>query len=214
MRPASRKVEWSLVDADPELERDRDRAGGLDRRAHDRAQQARLERDRRAAALARHLAHRAAEVHVDVVDPALADQDAHRLADVARVDAVELQAADLLLRVEAREQQRLAVALDERARRDHLAHVEPGAVAPAERPERRVRDARHRRQHDRRPDLERSDPQRDELPRPRRRHVTVRRAPIPRFHRACPPTESSARAGSPSCPARWRRRRRSRSCRS
>ena len=64
----------AVVDADPELERDRHGAGVRDRRADDRPQQLRLERDRGAAALARHLAHRAAEVHVDVVDAALADE--------------------------------------------------------------------------------------------------------------------------------------------
>ena len=40
--------------------------------------------------------------------------------------------------------QRLGVALDERPRRDHLAHVEAGAEAPAERAERRVGDPGHR----------------------------------------------------------------------
>ena len=70
-------------------------------------------------------------------------RSAHRLAHVARVDAVELQAARRLLRPEAREEERLAVALHERAGGDHLAHVEAGAVPAAERAEGRVRDPRH-----------------------------------------------------------------------
>ena len=50
-----------------------------------------FERNGRAAALARDLADRAAEVHVDVVDAVLAHEHAYRLADVVRIDAVELQ---------------------------------------------------------------------------------------------------------------------------
>ena len=41
--------------------------------------------------LRRDLADRAAEVHVDVVDPALADQHAHGFAHVVGIDAVELE---------------------------------------------------------------------------------------------------------------------------
>ena len=45
---------------------------------------ARLHRQRRAAALAGDLGDRAAEVHVDVVDPDVADQVPHRLAQSVR----------------------------------------------------------------------------------------------------------------------------------
>ena len=54
----------------------------------------------------------------------------------------------------------LVAALDQAAGGDHLAHVQPGAVAAAQRAERGVGDARHRRQHHRRRHLERTDPQR------------------------------------------------------
>ena len=151
------------VDADAELERHRDAAGVRDRGAHDVAEQARPGGDRRAAAAPRDLAHRAAEVEVDVVDVALADQPRHGLAHELGVDAVELEAPRLLVRREAREAQRLLVTFDQRARRDHLAHVETGAEAAAQAPERRVRDARHRCEHDGGIDGERADRERREL---------------------------------------------------
>ena len=134
--------------------------GRRHRRAHDVAQQAAVHRERRPAALAGDLAHRAAEVHVDVVDAALVDQEAHRLANVVRVDAVELHdrvASEPSKRSMA---QGACVALDQRAGGDHLAHVEPGAEAAAHAAERRVGDPGHRRQHDRRADRERPDAQR------------------------------------------------------
>ena len=69
------------------------RPAARDRRAHDVPEEPRLQGDGRAPALARDLAHRAAEVQVEVVDAVLAHQQAHRLPDVVGVDAVELQAA-------------------------------------------------------------------------------------------------------------------------
>jgi hypothetical protein len=131
-----------------------------------------------AAALARDLAHRAAEVHVDVVDAAFADQQTHGLSHVVGIDAVELQAARLLLGGEAGQQQGLAIAHDQSAGGDHLAHVEPGAVAAAQRTEGRVRDAGHRREHHRGPDAQRADGSRAELAGTRERHVSVLNAPV------------------------------------
>ena len=62
--------EQAVVQADAELRRDRHavRVGGGDGGADDRPQQRRPRRHRRAAALARDLGGRAAEVEVDVVD--------------------------------------------------------------------------------------------------------------------------------------------------
>src|SRR6185436_19180418 len=114
-------------------------------------------------ALARHLADGAAEVHVEVIDAPFADEEAHGLADVAGIDAVELKAARRLLGAEAGEQQRLPISEDERARGDHLAHVEAGAKSPTKRAEGWVRDPRHRGKDDRGPDAERPDRDRREL---------------------------------------------------
>ena len=68
-----------LVDADAELDRDRHRAAAARTAARTIASNSsRLPRQRRPAALARDLAHRAAEVHVDVVDAVVADQPSVR----------------------------------------------------------------------------------------------------------------------------------------
>src|SRR4029078_7752028 len=93
---------------------------------------ARLDRDGRAPALAGDLADGGDEGHVDVVAAAFSDKHAHRLADVIRIDAVELEAARRLLGPEARHQHGLAVAFDEGASGDHLAHIETRPVTSAE----------------------------------------------------------------------------------
>ena len=136
-----------VADAHPELAGDRDavRRGGAHRRSQDRPEEVALERDRRAATLAGHLGRRAAEVEVDVVDPALAHEAAHRFAEHDRVAAIELQAPRLLVGREGGHASRLVVAVHERSRHHHLVDVEqPGPEPPAQCPERRVRDARHR----------------------------------------------------------------------
>ena len=63
-------------------------------------------------------------------------------------------------RVEDQHREGRLVALDQAAAGDHLADIEAGALLAAERAERRVGDARHRRQHDRRVDVERAEPKR------------------------------------------------------
>ncbi len=116
----------------------------------DLAEQVALPGQRPAAALAGHLGHRAAEVEVDVGDAVLTAQDLGGLADVDRVGAVELHRPDGLELVEDQHLQRRVVALDQAARRDHLAHVEAGALLGAQPPVGRVGDAGHRREHHRR----------------------------------------------------------------
>jgi hypothetical protein len=144
------------VHAQAGLHGDRDavRCSRPDRRVEDLGEQPALPRQRGAAPLARHLGHRAAEVEVDVVDAVVAAQDLDRLADVDRVDAVQLHGPDLLGRVEVQHGQAGAVPLDDAARRHHLADVQARALLAAQPPEGGVRHARHRRQHDRRGDLE------------------------------------------------------------
>ena len=83
------------------------------------------------AATPRDLPDGTAEVEVDVVYEAFANQPGDGLAYVVRVHAVELQAAGALVWTEAGELERLRVAFDEGARGDHLAHVQPGTVAAA-----------------------------------------------------------------------------------
>jgi len=85
----------------------------------------------------------------------LADEEARGVVHLLRVGAEDLDAAHVLVRAEAREAQRLGIALGEAAHVQHLGHVEPGALPAAQRAEGRVGDAGHRREHHRRPDRQR-----------------------------------------------------------
>ena len=126
----------------------------------DAAEQAGLPRQRGSPALAGDLRHGASEIQVDVVGAVFGDEHGDRLGDGLRVDAVELDGTQRLGLVVRDEAHRLGRALDERARRDHLAHVEARAEFAAEQPERRVRDAGHGREHDRGVELEAADRER------------------------------------------------------
>ena len=105
--------------------------------------------------------------------------------DGDRVDAVELDGEGVrLVGRGAHHLQRLRAALDQRPRGDHLADVEPGPELPAQRAERRVRDAGHRREHDGGVDRERAELQRRQRRHPLERagHATQsrwRRRPLP-----------------------------------
>lgn len=150
-----------VVDALAHLHGDGQVTGAGDGLADDGPQQVPLVRQRRAAALAGHLRHRAAEVQVDVVGEALLRDHADGLADGHRVDAVQLDRAWGLGRVEVDQLHGLLVALDQRPGGDHLAHEQALAPAelPAQRAERRVGDPGHRRQHHGRRDGVRADAQ-------------------------------------------------------
>ena len=115
----------------------------------------------------------------------LVDQHLHGPADGGRVDAVELHREGVpLVGGRADHPQRLLVALDQRAGRDHLADVEAGAELAAQRAEGRVGDAGHRREHHGGVDRERAELQR----RQRRRR---------RLERAGHAAQSRRRPGSP-----------------
>ena len=117
----------------------------------DRPQQARPGRHGGAAALARDLGRRAPEVEVDVVDEPAAAHPVDGAAHHHGVGAVHLQAARVLVGIERDQVIGLGVAVHERRGHDHLVDVhQPRPEPPAQRPERRVRHARHRRQHHRR----------------------------------------------------------------
>ena len=116
------------VGAHPQLHRDRHARRRVPRPRQDRAEQPAVHRERGTAAEPGHLGDRAAEVEVDVIDAPSCDQPAHRVGGDVGVDGVELHAADRIVLGEGGHGEGLRVALDEGARRDHLAHVEPGAV--------------------------------------------------------------------------------------
>ena len=153
-------VEERLVlraDADPHLHGDRDGAGAAGRGLDDPPDQPGPHGQGSTPAVPGHLGRRAAHVEVDVVHAELVDDLAHGLADEHRVDAVQLDAPDVLVRAEPGLLERVGVVLDQRARADHLADVEPRAVAAAQRAEGDVGDAGHRREHHGRVDLDRAD---------------------------------------------------------
>ena len=112
------------VDALAHLDGERDVARGAHGALDDVAEQAALPRQRRSPALARDLGHGASEVQVDVVGAVFGDEHRDGLGDGLRVDAVELDRARRLGLVVRDEPHRLGRALDEGARRDHLADVE------------------------------------------------------------------------------------------
>jgi hypothetical protein len=95
----------------------------------------------------------AAEVEVDVIDRVLGDQDLGGAGHDLRIDAVQLDRANLLPRVELQHRQRLGVTLHQAAGGDHLADEQASnwstklELFPAELPVRGVGDARHRCEH-------------------------------------------------------------------
>src|SRR5690606_21271797 len=109
-----------VVEALAHLHGDRQVPGPGDRLAQDGAQQVPLVGQGGAAALAGDLGDRAAEVEVDVVGEVLVDDHADGLADGRRVDAVQLDRARRLARVEVDQLHGLVVALDQRPGGDHL----------------------------------------------------------------------------------------------
>ena len=156
------------VDPHPHLHRDRHviRRRAAHRSGDDRAEQVALPGQRRTAALAGHLGHRAPEVEVDVIGAVLGDEQAHRGGGGDRVDAIELGRAGRLPGVVLDEPHRLRVPFDERARGHHFADVERGratgsglAELPAQPTEGPVGDPRHRGEHDRRGDRQRTERQ-------------------------------------------------------
>ena len=106
------------------------------------------------AALAGDLRHRAAEVEVDVADAVLGAQDLDRLADVDRVDAVQLHRPHRSFSAKV-SICRLVRSPSTSPRDVIISHTyRPGTLLGAQLPERDVRDAGHRREHDRHGDLE------------------------------------------------------------
>ena len=106
----------------------------------------------RAAALAGHLRHRAAEVQVDVPDAVLGTEDLRGLADVRRVGAVELHRPDVLELVEHQHRPGGGVTLHEASAGDHLADEEAASalgrrLLQAQPAVGGVGDAGHRGQH-------------------------------------------------------------------
>jgi hypothetical protein len=154
--------EEPVVDASAELDGDRDAVGGggFHRRGDDVGQQPAADGQGGAAAFGGDLGRRAAEIEVDVLDAEVADEPAGGLADRAGGHAVELGAAGPLVGVEAEHAGGAVVPFDQRPGGQHLADVEPARPEPAAQPpERPGGDPGHRRQHDRRVEPQRPDPQ-------------------------------------------------------
>jgi hypothetical protein len=94
---------------------------------------------------------------VEVVDPPLVDETPHRLTDKVRINSVELEAAWAFVGSEVRQLEGLFATLDKRSGSDHLADIQPGPESAAECPKGVIGDAGHRRQDNRRRNLDRPD---------------------------------------------------------
>ncbi len=129
-------------------------------------------------------ANGAAEIHVDMVDAVLIDEQLGRLGDVVGVDAVELEASGALVGIELRESHGLLVPLDEGPGRDHLGNVETRTETTAKPSEGRVRDARHWGQDDRRVGHNRAERNRCKLAGRGGLHIAVHFADVDRIHGA------------------------------
>ena len=146
-----RLEEGEVVTVHPEaqLDGDRHRPGRAHRGGEDGAEQDRVEWEGGTGPLTGHLPGRASEIEVDVVNADLADQPVHGGAHHRGVDPAELDAAHRLVLPEGGHGQGLGVALDQGSGGDHLAHIQAGAVGPAQPPEGDVGDPGHRGQHHR-----------------------------------------------------------------
>jgi hypothetical protein len=104
----------------------------------------------------RHLAHRAAEVHVDDVGSGGLDHPP-RLGHRGRLGAEDLDRERMLVGRDTQVAEGALVAVLDPGRGDHLRADETGAEPSPLAPKRLDRDAGHRRQHDPRGHLDRAD---------------------------------------------------------
>ena len=149
--------EMRIVDTHAHLDRHRPAARGTHSTGHDAAKEVALPRQRAAAALARHLGHRAAEVEVNVIGEVLVGDHPHGPLHHHRVDAVELHGPRCLLRGELHHLEGLGVPFDQGSRGDHLGDVQTSgpvrrerrARATAQDAECPIGDSSHRCQNDR-----------------------------------------------------------------
>ena len=119
-------------------------AGGfLDRGLHNRGEQIGLPGQGGATASAGHLGGRATKVQVDVVGTVLFNDHAHSFTDVDRVHTINLDGANLLVRVMLDDAQGLGLTLHQSARGHHFGHVQAAAVFAAEAAERLIGHASH-----------------------------------------------------------------------
>ena len=135
-----------VVDALTHLNGQRSIVAGrlLHRGLHDRREQVSLPGQGGATASAGHLGGRATKVQVNVVGTVLFNDHAHSLADVDRVHTINLNGANLLVRVMLNNAHGLGSTLHEGARSHHLGHVQAAAVFAAEAAERLIGHAGHR----------------------------------------------------------------------
>ena len=135
-----------IVDALTHLNSQRNIVAGrlFDRRLHNRGEQVGLPGQGCAAASAGHLRRRAAEVQVNVVSTVLFYNHAHGLADIDRVNAVNLNGTNLLVRVMLNNAHGLGLTLHQGARSHHFGNVQAAAIFTAEAAESLIGHASHR----------------------------------------------------------------------
>src|SRR5262245_13775855 len=118
-----------------------------------------------------------------MIDTAVVNETLHRFGELVRIRTVQLKTPRRFVRPEAGKLESLLLAVDERPRIDHFAHVKPCPKSPANRSERIVRYTSHRRQNDGRPDTDRTNLYRREFSRLRHFHFTVDGAAVDRVHK-------------------------------
>ena len=135
-----------IVDALTHLNSQRNIVAGclLHRGLHNRSEQVSLPRQGGTATAASHLRSRASKVQVNVVGTVLFNDHAHSLTDVDRVHTINLDGADLLVRVMLNNAHRLGLTLHEGARSHHLGNIQAAAIFTAEATESLIGHASHR----------------------------------------------------------------------
>ena len=175
--PPSSIVEREKLVIDTEAELDRDgHPGGLGStycRTDNTSQKARSEGQGGPSALASDFAHRAAEIHVDVIDSALTHKSLHRLSDIIRIDAIELQAARAFLRPKIGQLECFLYAIDQGACRDHFRDIKSCTELSTQRSKRVVCHTRHGGEHNGRRDQSVSELERGKLALTRQGYVAI-----------------------------------------
>jgi len=176
------KCEVVEIDSHPELDGHRNALRILHGGADDVSKEIRLEWNGRSTALSRDFRDRTSKVHVEVVDTPVIHETLHGLGDVVRIRPVKLKAARRFIRAKIGKLERFIAAVDQRTCVDHLTDIKSGPKLLANRTERVVRDTRHRRQHDRRPDGNLSDFDRRKFARLRGPYIAINGTAIHRVH--------------------------------
>lgn len=137
------------IDAHAHLDGERNGARRRDGTLEDSSKEADFPRKCCSPAPASDLGHGTPEIEVNVIGSILRDKQCDGFGNDRGVDSVELDRPRRLGLVVRNKPHRLRGAFDERAGRNHFAHVESRTVFSTEAAKRRVGNTRHRRKNNR-----------------------------------------------------------------